>query len=369
MLDLHRNQNGVHLDLDEPHSDERRDSSDSEVKTVVRSRDSSLSEEHNVIDNVPKESKVTKRAKRSDINANTRISSRTSDNGENSEGIDDEDNSDNVYEDNEYDNVDSDRLAEDYTDSGLTSPSSAKKVHSRKSKNKTSPSPKSSKGKNSLSLTSNSLSNTSNAPNIDSSSNVSDSEQTDASERGDTTRPRASSSGNSGAELDKEDEELLKREFEKLRSFAREVVPRPLYEEAKFEEEVEEEPREDSMEYVRVDHEESQEDFNTRFFTFDKVHDADSRGLPDFDLDYEYHDIGFNEIDPDLLSMNLAPILEETEEELLEEEDEEEEDDEQDWRGNWMFKGMKDDHLFSIVLFSSLCMLKGCILNQLVITK
>lgn len=328
VLELHRNQNGIHLDLDEPHSDGSKHSSDSEVKTVVRSRDSSPSEERNVIDNVPKESKLTKsgkKSKRSDINANTRTRSRTSD----SERTDD--NSDIGNEDEQLD--------EDYTDSGLISPSHSNKV------SKTRPSSMSNRN-NSSNI--NSSSNISNTPNIDSTPNISDSELTDASEKGEK-RQRLSSSGNS--EIDQEDEVILKREFEKLRTFAREVVPRPLYEEVKFEEEIEPEPIEDSMECVTVDHEESQEEFSTRFFTYDKVHDADNRALPDFsDLDYEYHDIGFNEVDPDLLSMNLAPIMEETEEELAEEEEEEAEDgsDEQDWRGNWMFKGI--ELLYSVEL-------------------
>lgn len=152
-----------------------------------------------------------------------------------------------------------------------------------------------------------------------------------------------------------EDMKILQKEFQKLRTFAKEIVPKPLYEEANFVEEVEPEPIEESMECVTVDHEESQDEFNSRFFTYDKVHDSENRGLPDFgDLDYEYHDFGVNEVDPDLLSMNLAPILEETEEELAEEEeDNEEENDgvyEQDWRGNWLFKGWLCLTIFCIIL-------------------
>lgn len=311
VLELHRNQNGIHLQLDEPHSgDEKRDSSDSEVRTVVRSRNSSISEEQIVIENVPKESKLTKsdkKSRKSDINANTRRSSRTSDTeGEGEprdDGFDDVEKVENSY---------NDRLGNDFTDSGNAPQSYSRDIrHSASSP----------------------------TDNIDNRKYSSDRVQNEISEK-DQKRPRLSS-GN--ADLEPEDEAILKQEFEKLRSFAREVVPRPLYEEAKYVEEIEEEPIEENMEYVTVDHEEPQEEFSTRFFTYDKVHDMDSRGLPDFsDLDYEYHDIGFNEVDPDLLSMNLAPILEETEEELAEEEENEAEDNEemeQDWRGNWMFKG------------------------------
>ena len=60
MLELHRNQNGIHLDFNEPRlADERCDSSSSEVKIVGRSRDSSLSEEPQVHENVPKEKKLS----------------------------------------------------------------------------------------------------------------------------------------------------------------------------------------------------------------------------------------------------------------------------------------------------------------------
>ena len=134
--------------------------------------------------------------------------------------------------------------------------------------------------------------------------------------------------------------ELLQREFEKLRTFAHEVVPRPLYEEVKMDEQVEQEPVIEEFDKVQIRHEESQEEFSSRFFTYDKVHDPENRALPDFSYfdNEEEHDFGFNEIDPDLLSMNLAPIVEETEEELEEDKDEETLY-EQDWRGNWIFKG------------------------------
>lgn len=137
-----------------------------------------------------------------------------------------------------------------------------------------------------------------------------------------------------------DEREILQREFEKLRTFAHDVVPRPLYEEVKMEEEVEQEPVVEEFDKVQIQHEESQEEFSSRFFTYDKVHDYENRELPDFSYfdDEEEHDFGMNEIDPDLLSMNLAPIAEETEEEL-EEDKEDETPYEQDWRGNWIFKG------------------------------
>ncbi|WAR09719.1 hypothetical protein MAR_034795, partial [Mya arenaria] len=235
MLEIHRNQNGIHLDLDEPRSaDERRDSSGSEHDIVDGGHGSNLDDSGNI--------------------SPTKLTPNES------------------------------------ADTSTDSISANKSVHNKKGEKR----------------------------------------------RLDSTN----------SEPDPEDEKILKSEFEKLRSFAKEVVPKPLYEEAKFTEEVESEPIEENMDYEEVDHEEAQDDFNSRFFTFDKVHDQDNR-FPDFsELDYEYHDFGINEVDPDLLSMNLAPILEETEEELLEDEEEDVNNEgavggasEIDWRGNWMFKG------------------------------
>ena len=138
-----------------------------------------------------------------------------------------------------------------------------------------------------------------------------------------------------------DEREILQREFEKLRTFAHEVVPRPLYEEIKMDEEVEPEPIEETFDRVEISHEESQEEFSSRFFTYDKVHDTEHRSLPDFSYfdDEDEPNFEFNEVDPDLLSMNLAPIAEETEEELEEDKDDETPY-EQDWRGNWIFKGI-----------------------------
>ena len=138
-----------------------------------------------------------------------------------------------------------------------------------------------------------------------------------------------------------DEREILQREFEKLRTFAHELVPRPLYEEIKMDEEVEQEPIEETFDKVEISHEESQEEFSSRFFTYDKVHDTEHRSLPDFSYfdDEDEPNFDFNEVDPDLLSMNLAPIAEETEEELEEDKDDETPY-EQDWRGNWIFKGI-----------------------------
>ncbi|XP_052812701.1 muscle M-line assembly protein unc-89-like isoform X2 [Mya arenaria] len=309
MLEIHRNQNGIHLDLDEPRSaDERRDSSGSEVKTVVRSRNSSIEEEQHVPGvNVPKDNHLSQSGKspQSD-NVHSDINSNISAKGVYIEPIGEtSDNTIHLDNDNQHDIVDGGH-GSNLDDSGNISPTK---------------------------LTPNESADTS-----------TDSISANKSVHNKKGEKRRLDSTNS--EPDPEDEKILKSEFEKLRSFAKEVVPKPLYEEAKFTEEVESEPIEENMDYEEVDHEEAQDDFNSRFFTFDKVHDQDNR-FPDFsELDYEYHDFGINEVDPDLLSMNLAPILEETEEELLEDEEEDVNNEgavggasEIDWRGNWMFKG------------------------------
>ena len=76
-----------------------------------------------------------------------------------------------------------------------------------------------------------------------------------------------------------------------------------------------------------------------RYSVFDRVHNAEP-ALPDFSQ-FENIDFSSSEIDPDLLSMNLAIIPEETEEELEQEEEEDGEDGEGGqgkWRNNWIFK-------------------------------
>ncbi|RUS77018.1 hypothetical protein EGW08_015220 [Elysia chlorotica] len=84
-----------------------------------------------------------------------------------------------------------------------------------------------------------------------------------------------------------------------------------------------------------IDRDEEREQFHVRYSVFDRVHNAEP-ALPDFSQ-FENIDFSSNEIDPDLLSMNLAIIPEETEEELEQEEDDDGEDGK--WRNNWIFKG------------------------------
>lgn len=356
VLELHRNQNEVHLDLDEPTNDRRNsESSGSEVKTVVRSRGSSLTEEPNVNEMVPNEHISHKSANRldsydvkykeNDINANIKDRAKWNkrERQQSYKNVDDTDGeiviSGNMSPQETCEDSEGD---DDVLDGEYTHRDRRKRVHSDNSEPRNQR-PRSSSGHLETSK-----------ERLNSSSGESrtgrgklDADDTESN----TQRPRLGS-GISEHD-DKEDEVILKNEFEKLRTFAREVVPRPLYEEASFVEEVEPEPVVESIECVKIDHEESQEEFSSRFFTYDKVHDTENRGLPDFsDLDYEYHDFGVNEVDPDLLSMNLAPILEETEEELAEEEMENEEEEEQDWRGNWLFKGE------SLILYLCICLLK-----------
>ena len=79
--------------------------------------------------------------------------------------------------------------------------------------------------------------------------------------------------------------------------------------------------------------------FVHRYSVFDRVQNAEPV-LPDFSQ-FENIDFSSSEIDPDLLSMNLAIIPEETEEELEQEEEEDGEDGEGGhgkWRNNWIFK-------------------------------
>ncbi|XP_069107714.1 LOW QUALITY PROTEIN: titin homolog [Argopecten irradians] len=123
-------------------------------------------------------------------------------------------------------------------------------------------------------------------------------------------------------------------EIKKLKSFLGDISPRPRVREVAIEDETcdVEEP---IIEPELVHREESQQDFYTKCSVIDYAHEH-TPSLPDFDVsDFE---LNSNEIDPDLLSMNLAPILEEDEE--GEEEDSGEEKEQiTDWRGNWIFKG------------------------------
>ncbi|XP_053386168.1 titin homolog isoform X2 [Mercenaria mercenaria] len=341
VLELHRNQTGVHLDLVEP-ADNRRnsESSGSEVKTVVRSRDSSVSEEPNIHEMVPNEHILHKGAKRldrdsnwneSDINANINDRSKWA-KTERHEDYKNENDTDGEVRisGRQSPHETFDVFEDDVIDGEHTQRDRRKRLHSDDIE----------PGNQRLGVSSG-HSESDNERRRSSSGENRHRKHDSELENYDSNKARPRLGSGVSETDDKEDEIILKQEFEKLRTFAREVVPRPLYEEAKFVEEIEPEPIEESMECVKIDHEESQEEFSSRFFTYDKVHDSEHRGLPDFsDLDYEYHDFGLNEVDPDLLSMNLAPILEETEEELAEEEIEDEDAEyEQDWRGNWIFKG------------------------------
>lgn len=337
---MHRNQNGIHLDLEEPRSaDERRNSSDSEVKTVVRSRNSSIVEEQNggVNTYVPKENSQLTQSRKptksdrhmtdsgsgdySDINANVGV---VNEDGVYIEPIGES--SDNAHL--EHDHIEDDAYT-DHTD-GYMSPTRVRGSSLRHDNGELDEDEMKDSGAVSPSKLT-----------PEKSRHVSSDSSAKGQVHNDKGEKRRLSSTNS--EPDPDDEAILRSEFQKLRSFAQEVVPKPLYEEAKMTEEVEEEPIEESMEYEIIDHDESQEDLDSRFFTFDKVQEHDNR-YPDFsELDYEYHDFGVNEVDPDLLSMNLHPIIEETEEELAEEGEDEDEgvpgESAYDWRGNWMFKG------------------------------
>ncbi|KAK3578099.1 hypothetical protein CHS0354_007810 [Potamilus streckersoni] len=139
-----------------------------------------------------------------------------------------------------------------------------------------------------------------------------------------------------------DEKDILEQEFEKLRSFATVFAPRPLYE-VHMREEIEEEPIEEVMESVKVNHNESLDEFEARCSSYERVHGS-HLSLPDFDdvdFDADYSDGSNREIDPDLLSMNmigLDPIEEETEEELETDKNESTSDD-LDWRRNWIFKG------------------------------
>ena len=117
-----------------------------------------------------------------------------------------------------------------------------------------------------------------------------------------------------------------------LKSFSQRFAsPRPIRRH-----EVEEVLDEEPIQKVTVNREESQTDFASRVSTYDRLHDSHIP-LPDFSDDYD-DEFFQNEVDPDLLSMNLAPILEEEEEDY--EEEEEGGDNSElggNWRDNWIF--------------------------------
>lgn len=125
----------------------------------------------------------------------------------------------------------------------------------------------------------------------------------------------------------------VEKDFEELKEFVKKThsSARPKVEAREFDDsrlcEVQEEPLSRSV----VDRDEERDQFLTRTSVFDKIHNS-GVSLPDFSQ-FDNIDFCSNELDPDLLSMNLAVILEETEEEL-----EEEEDEERKLRANWIFK-------------------------------
>ncbi|VDI42353.1 Hypothetical predicted protein [Mytilus galloprovincialis] len=130
----------------------------------------------------------------------------------------------------------------------------------------------------------------------------------------------------------------VENEFEKLRSFAMDLSSRSQPQVRQVEEYLDELP----MEVEKVDRSEGQQEFSSRYDTYDRVHDDTRISLPSLE-DYDY-DYGTSEVDPDLLSMNLAPIIEE-DEEGAEDEDDDLDDEEkenkgqgQNWKGNWIFK-------------------------------
>ncbi|XP_071149949.1 uro-adherence factor A-like isoform X13 [Mytilus edulis] len=130
----------------------------------------------------------------------------------------------------------------------------------------------------------------------------------------------------------------VENEFEKLRSFAMDLSSRSQPQVRQVEEYLDELP----MEVEKVDRTEGQQEFSSRYDTYDRVHDDTRISLPSLE-DYDY-DYGTSEVDPDLLSMNLAPIIEE-DEEGAEDEDDDLDDEEkenkgqgQNWKGNWIFK-------------------------------
>ncbi|XP_056010091.1 uncharacterized protein LOC125667072 isoform X12 [Ostrea edulis] len=134
----------------------------------------------------------------------------------------------------------------------------------------------------------------------------------------------------------------IHQDFEELRRIAKDIQsPRHELQTHEIQEEIEfdEEP----IEPVTVNREESKSEFVSRLSTYDRLHDTEKYLLPDFSDDYEDNEFFQNEVDPDLLSMNLAPILEEDEENYQEEENEEETSlnsrstEERSWRDNWIF--------------------------------
>ena len=132
-------------------------------------------------------------------------------------------------------------------------------------------------------------------------------------------------------EPEKNGETSIEEDFEKLRQFAAKISARPKAEAKTIEDSVEVvEVQEEPVQRSTVDRE-AEQDLHTRYSIFDRVQSS-SVTLPDFSQ-FDNITFGTGEVDPDLLSMNLDIIPEETEEEL-----EEEEKDKSIWRNNWSFK-------------------------------
>ncbi|XP_067687580.1 uncharacterized protein [Haliotis asinina] len=123
------------------------------------------------------------------------------------------------------------------------------------------------------------------------------------------------------------------KDFEELRSFVKKTQARPTLVSRDIEEQlspIDEKP----IEKVTLNKEEAAEDFHIRCSSAERVHNAEPP-LPDFS-EFDHINFDTDEIDPDLLSMNLAIIPEETEEEL----EDEANDADKPGRDNWIFKGM-----------------------------
>ena len=115
-----------------------------------------------------------------------------------------------------------------------------------------------------------------------------------------------------------QDLEELKRIARDIKSPRHRVQCHEIQEQIEFDEE--------PIQPVLVNREESKSEFVSRLSTYDRLHDTEKYSLPDFSEDYEDNEFFQNEVDPDLLSMNLAPILEEDEDNFQEEEEEEDEE-------------------------------------------
>lgn len=136
-----------------------------------------------------------------------------------------------------------------------------------------------------------------------------------------------------------EDTDFVK-EFEQLKEFVQRTrtLVQPKVEAIPFDDSNLCEVKEETFLKTEVSRDEEREEFHTRYSVFDRVHNSQPV-LSDFSQ-FENIDFTSDEIDPDLLSMNLEIIPEETEEEL------EQEEEEDDWNANWEFKvSMSQKHV------------------------